>query len=199
MNQVQMAAALGVSQTFMSSVEIGKSLPSAQLAAGVERMGFSSNYLMTGEGKMQRGEESATVVRDGPLNTRPLRILGRVPAGGPGVSPVEELVEGYFPVPWELAGDRDAFCLRVEGESMVGALEPGDLVVVSPALRTRVKDGDLVVVRIEPDATYVKRWMTDRRKVFLMSANPKFPPILLGGDREVTVIGKVVCAIHKYR
>lgn len=200
MNQVRMAAALGVSQTFVSSVEIGKSLPSAALMAGVDRLGFRPHWLMTGEGEMRRDtEEPAGAVRDGPLTARQLRILGRVPAGYPGPSPVEERVEGYFPMSYENVPDPEAFCLRVTGDSMVPIIEEGDLVVVSPALRGKVKSGDLVVVQMEGGDTWVKRLSGTRRQAFLVSANPTFPPILLDPEIETTIIGKVVYTIHRYK
>jgi hypothetical protein len=53
------------------------------------------------------------------------------------------------------------------------------------------------IVRIEPEATYVKRWMRSGDQVVLLSANPKYPPIFVGAEETAIVIGKVVCIIHK--
>jgi len=195
-----MAASLGVSQRFVSDVERGRSGPSAQIVAGVERLGFSTHRLMTGEGEMVRAtEEPAAFVRDGPLTARQLRIMGRVPAGYPGQSPVVERVEGYFPMPYKEVPDDEAFCLRVKGDSMAPEIEEGDLVVVSPALKGKVVSGDLVVAMREPDDTWLKRYAKTEGKCILYSTNRKYPPIILDGSREVTIIGKVLYAIHRYK
>jgi len=200
MSQERFAQTVGCTRSFISYVESGRSAPSAQVVAGVERLGFSSHYLMTGEGEPTRAvEESASVVRDGPLTARQLRILGRVPAGYPGPSPVVERVEGYFPMSYEDVPDPDAFCLRVTGESMAGIIEESDLVVVSPALRTRIKNGDLVVVHLDGGDTWVKRFARSRSGAFLVSSNPAFPPIVLDPEVETTIIGKVIFVIHRYK
>ena len=200
LKQVAFAGEVRCTQAFISMVLHDRCGPSAPLLAALDRLGISASWLMTGEGQMRRAvEESATVPQDGPLTARPLRILGRVPAGYPGPSPVVERVEGYFPMSYESVPDPDAFCLRVTGDSMAGVAEEGDLVVVSPALRTRIRNGDLVVVRLEGGDTWVKRFARSRSGAFLVSSNPAFPPMLLDPEVETTIIGKVVYTIHRHK
>lgn len=222
LSQVELADTLGCDQTFVSQIERGRSAPSAGVVAGVQRLGYSPDWLMTGAGPMSIKStpsitstpsasdlSEASAVRDAPSTSSALEpfnhasicflpILGRVPAGKPGVSPVYEEREGTFPLPAGVVDDPNAFCLRVSGDSMAGVVEEGDLVVVSPGRRGSVKDNDLVVVRIEPEATLVKRVMRADDSLLLLSSNPAYPAILVK-DETVTLIGKVIYHIHHYK
>ncbi len=116
-------------------------------------------------------------------------LVGRVQAGRP-IEATEDL-EGYVPVPADLAGasDRDElFALRVQGRSRVGAgILPGDVVIVrrQPTADSR----DLVVALVDDEAT-VKRLQLRKGKVELHPENPDFEPIL--PDRHITLLGKVI-------
>lgn len=206
MTQSEFAEALGgCSQGLISAIEVGSSAPSALFLSALEHLNYSASWLLTGSGSMKSTKSTSStsapsdfVVHDRPASVRYLPILGRVPAGKHGVSPVYEESEGSFPFPAQVLDDPDAFCLRVEGDSMSGVVEQGDLVVVSPSRRGRFKDNDLVVVRIEPDATLVKRAMHSDGCLVLLSSNPSYPPILVQ-DETVTLIGKVVYTIHHYK
>lgn len=199
--QSSIAKALGgCTQTFISQIEHGDSGPSAAVVAGVQRLGFSGDWLMTGEGEMLLAtEEPAVLVRDRPVEWRQLPVLGRVPADYPGPSPVEEHAEGHFPVMWSMVPDRDAFVLRVQSDSMSPEVDKGDLIVVSPALKDRAKNGDLVVARIDGDDVYLKRILHSNGRLLLMSANPRYAPVIVDDDRCVTVLGKVVLTIRHHR
>ena len=198
-------------QAFISAIELGKSAPSIALLSAIEQKGYRSSWLLTGQGSMKsakstsstsdssdRSDPSDFTAHDRPASVRYLPILGRVPAGKHGVSPVYEESEGTFPFPAGVLDDPEAFCLRVEGDSMAGVVENGDLVVVSPSLRASFKDNDLVVVRIEPEATLVKRVMHSDGCLVLLSSNPSYPPIIVQ-DETVTLLGKVLYTIHHYK
>lgn len=109
-----------------------------------------------------------------------LPLLGAVAAGVPRLA--EEDVEDWVRAPF--AGD---FILRVTGDSMrdAGILD-GDLVVVRR--QETAADGEIVVARIEDEAT-VKRFFRDGRRVRLQPENPDFQPIVAD---EVHVLGRVV-------
>lgn len=88
---------------------------------------------------------------------------------------------------------------RAYSAGMAGEVEKGDLVVVSPALKDKVKDGDPVVVRVEPDDTYLKRFARSEGRAILYSSNHKYRSIIIDADREVTIIGKAMYTIHHYK
>lgn len=202
--QAAMAAAMDTSQALVSAIELGKRDPPKHTLYRLKELGVDSIWLLSGIGTMMLrtgGLKEPDMVKDAPRLSefRSLPILGYVPAGYPGPSPVEEALDGYFPMPTRDIPDPDAFMLRVQTDSMTGIVEPGDLVAVSPMLRARLKPNDLVVVRIEPDDTLVKRYIRTEQSVVFLSTNPKVRPIVVAGtdERTVTVIGKVTHIIHR--
>jgi repressor LexA len=125
---------------------------------------------------------------------RDVPLVGRIAAGSPILA--EEDIEEIFPLPTEFVGNDPVFMLRVHGDSMIDA---------------GILDGDLVVVRRQPDATNgeivaaliggeeatVKRLRKETGRVVLLPENPAYDPIVLDGDVEI--IGRVVAVLRAVR
>jgi repressor LexA len=121
-----------------------------------------------------------------------LPIIGRVPAGQPVTA--EEEVEGYLDPPAQEWGE-NAFALRVKGDSMIEAgILDGDLVVVRP--QPEARNGDIVVARVDDEAT-VKRFFRERTRIRLQPENQKMEPIYLSPEQaEITIVGKVIGVVR---
>jgi repressor LexA len=136
------------------------------------------------------GRERARVVH--------VPLLGRVPAGGP-IEAVEEH-EGVvaFDASRRRAGSAGLFALRVEGLSMRDAgILPGDVVIVDA--RARAEHGDVVVARLDGDATVKRLWRPvdssargARQRLELRPANPAFAPIVPAPGQDFALLGKVI-------
>ena len=115
-----------------------------------------------------------------------LPLLGRVAAGQPILA--EENIEEYIPVSSSLA-DRRAFCLRVQGDSMIedGILD-GDIIIVDQERRART--GDVVVALVEDEAT-VKHFHPRGNMVELRPANATMQPMTFPAS-SVSLQGVVV-------
>lgn len=142
------------------------------------------------EGRLAKEAGKARGYRlPGPEGLLPVRVplLGRVPAGPTDLA-VEDL-EGYLPVEGRPdAGD--LFALRVRGDSMTGAgILAGDVVVVRR--QSRARSGDLVVARLEDEAT-VKRLRIRHGRPELHAENPAYEPIVPGPASDFALLGKVV-------
>ena len=82
--------------------------------------------------------------------------------------------------------------LKVTGDSMIGAaIADGDLVVVRE--QPDAKNGDIVAARIDGEAT-VKTFQHSGGHVWLMPHNRAYSPIL--GD-EAIIMGRVVTVIRR--
>ncbi|MCL7929110.1 transcriptional repressor LexA [Halomonas llamarensis] len=104
-----------------------------------------------------------------------LPVIGEVAAGSPVLA--AEHIDRYCPLPSEYFTPKADYLLRVRGLSMkdVGILE-GDLLAVH---RTeRVRDGQIVVARIEDEVT-VKRFKRQGHNVQLLAENADFDPIVI--------------------
>ena len=123
-----------------------------------------------------------------------LPLVGSIAAGIPEMT--AEYTEYELPVPAQMVRNaKDAYLLRINGESMIGdGIMDRDIVVVRPI--REANHGDLVAVRIGDGAT-VKRLNKDPRGVKLMASNPAFAPIDVT-DEDARVIGKVVGLLRDF-
>lgn len=120
-----------------------------------------------------------------------LPVVGRVAAGSPILA--QENIERYLD-PAEMFGpNRNRFCLRVVGDSMVDeGIMDGDFVVVEPT--TELGQNQMAVVLVGDEAT-VKRVRFEDDQVVLVPANRarRYRPRTYRRDDEtLRIVGKVV-------
>ena len=132
------------------------------------------------------------VGKPGPFVSLP--ILGTIAAGTPLLA--VENIEGEMLVPRPmLGGTRNAFLLRVKGDSMIDAhIMEGDLVIIRP--QQTAQNGDLVAALLGDEAT-VKRFRVDGDNAVLLPANPAYEPIPLR-HADARLVGKVIGLLRSY-
>lgn len=112
-------------------------------------------------------------------------ILGQVAAGEPILA--EQNIEEYIPFPAEFITKKQAFLLRVHGESMINAgILDGDLVLVEQ--RNTAHNGEMVVAMIDDSAT-VKRFYKEEGIIRLQPENDTMDPIIV---KDCVIVGKVI-------
>jgi len=111
-------------------------------------------------------------------------VLGRA-ACGAWLESYGGEADDYEPVD---TGDREAFFVMAEGDSMVGGNIPsGALLLVSPS--TPVANGQVVLARRGEDEFTVKTYFRKADgTVILQPMNPAFEPIINAADEPVTVM-----------
>lgn len=120
-------------------------------------------------------------------------IVGRVTAGMP-ITAVED-IEGYLPLPTDLAHDDDVFVLQVRGDSMIEAgILDGDMVIVRR--QSGASNGDIVVAMTEDDEATVKRFFRENGRIRLQPENAHLVPLIYA---EVTILGKVIGVFRTIR
>jgi repressor LexA len=122
-----------------------------------------------------------------------LPLLGFVAAGAPieAVSSSETIA-----VPEDLAGRRDAYVLRVKGDSMIDEhIRDGDFVIVED--RKTADSGEMVIALIDGSDVTLKKFYRDNGRVRLQPANPGMRPLLLDPS-QVQVQGVVVGMMRRY-
>ena len=125
---------------------------------------------------------------------RELPILGRVAAGQPLLS--DQNIEGTSVVPQDWVNDDEAFLLKVQGESMIGAhICPGDQALVRR--QSTAENGDIVVALLNDEAT-IKRILFRADGIVLQPENPAMPPIQVKkGEKSFQILGKVVGILRR--
>ncbi len=89
------------------------------------------------------------------------------------------------------------YCLRVSGESMIGAgILPGDIIVVDRSLHP--VNHDIVVAALNGEFT-VKRFFQQHRRVVLKPENHLYPNIIIGPEEDFCLFGVVTSIVRQYR
>jgi repressor LexA len=130
----------------------------------------------------------------GPLSYRELPILGRVAAGQPLLS--DENLEGTSVVPQDWVNGDEAFLLKVQGDSMIGAhICPGDQALVRR--QSTAENGDIVVALLNDEAA-IKRIFFRADGIVLQPENPSMAPIQVKkNEKSFQIIGKVIGLLRK--
>lgn len=114
-------------------------------------------------------------------------VIGRVAAGQPILA--VQNIDGFITPNDLIKPSKDAFFLKVRGDSMVDAgILDGDLVLVRPG---SVENGQIGVVMIDDEAT-VKKLYFHKDHIALEPANKKYKTKIINRDEKVRIIGKVI-------
>lgn len=111
-------------------------------------------------------------------------ILGTIAAGNPII--VQENIIGY-----EYTTDNCDFCLRVKGDSMIGArIYDGDIVFIHK--QPEVESGEIAAVIIDGEEVTLKRVYMVNGSVILHSENPIYKDLVFSKKdfKQVKILGK---------
>lgn len=120
-------------------------------------------------------EPAVSYERNAPTMRRAVRIpvLGRVAAGVP-LDAVEDVID-WEEIPAEMARSGEYFCLRLHGDSMEPRMKEGDVVVVRK--QPDVESGSIAIVRVNGNDATCKRVTKSDEGITLSGLNPDFAPI----------------------
>lgn len=115
-------------------------------------------------------------------------VLGTIAAGAPILA--QEHIEGYEYISSTYHAD---FCLRVKGDSMIGArMMDGDLVYIRK--QADVENGEIAAVLIDKEEATLKRVFKVNGSIILHSENQNYQDRVFSKKdmKEVSIIGKAV-------
>lgn len=121
-----------------------------------------------------------------------LPLVGLITAGQP-IEAVEDR-EQEIPVPKELIKNKNAYILKVKGDSMVESLiSDGDFIICEKT--EYAKDGDTVVALLEDGTATLKKFFKTKNYIRLQPANKKYKPLY---TKNIIIQGKVLGIIRKF-
>ena len=128
-------------------------------------------------------------------NSDQMPVIGLVAAGSPTLA--EENIEKRISCDPNMFEDSFDYFLKVKGLSMIDAgIHEDDLVAIKKT--TDVKNGDLVVIRVEDEVT-LKYYKKDNHNLELIPANKDFSTIKIDlREQEAFVEGKSVGLIRTH-
>lgn len=184
LTQAQAAAALGITQAAYSRKEAGEFSVSP-----ADRKALATLFGMSLE---QFDEKWRATKREMWDTGEMIPVINRGPAGL--VYDHEEAHQNGAASEFIDRGDirdRDVFALIITGESMMPTLRDGDYVVFKPVQKYReitIEPGTIVYVRMVDDAGHdagctIARYFVEGTLVSFQKDNPKFPRIIVPGER----------------
>lgn len=184
LSQSQIAKKLYMTQQAYSGYEHG-SFPSTPktLERIAKVLNVSVDYLLDNE------DFARSYSNVEPIKTKKVPLLGDIAGGEPIFA--EERYGEFALVSEDVDCD---FCLRVRGDSMIGArINDGDIVFIRE--QPSVENGEIAAVIIEDEAT-LKRvyYYPEKNKLVLNPENPAYEPFVYVGAEldQIRIIGKAV-------
>lgn len=186
LSRQSVADALGVSLSAVTMWERGERTPSRDNLYAIAQY-FGVNVSDI------LGEEPE--VTDGAIA---IPVLGEVAAGYPMFA--QENILDYEEISAALATQGEYFALRIKGDSMKPRMADGDVVIVRR--QPDADDGQTVVVLVNGESATVKRLQKRTDGIMLIPTNPEYSPLFYSNKAvqslPVTILGVVVELRAKY-
>ena len=190
----QIANELGVSKQAISAWQTGTRTPKSPTIETIARYFSVDIAWLNGYDVPQRALPQSDSIFERFSNILPIQkfrlpILGTINCGEPSYA--DEDFEGYAECGTGIKAD---FVLRCKGDSMIGArIYDGDLVFIRK--QPDVLDGEIAAVILDEEATLKRVRYLPGGMIMLQAENPRYAPIVIGGDNEVRnvrILGKAV-------
>lgn len=179
----QISRATGISKSVLSMYLSGKNeARQNNLYTLAVALNVTEPWLMGFDVPMERD-----VHRVDAIEAQAVPLIGSIACGTP--TQANEEFEAYVRVGARIDCD---FCLRANGDSMVGArINDGDIIFIRS--QPSVNNGEIAAVIIDDQAT-LKRVYLEDNKLVLMAENPKYAPLIYVGEElnSIRILGKAV-------
>ena len=165
----------------------------------IDKIELMANYFNIEKSDLIEEHNKESVQSDRPLPSNiilpaahKLPIMGTICAGDGVVC--EDDYQGTFIVDIDVKAD---YCLKVHGDSMVGAnIYDGDIVFISKSYDF-VQDQIYAIERLDYNEASLKRVTQDGDTLILNPCNPEYHAMVTDYE-EVRIIGRCVGVLHKY-
>lgn len=165
----------------------------------IDKIELMANYFNIEKSDLIEEHDKESVQSDRPLpsniilpSAHKLPIMGTICAGDGVVC--EDDYQGTFIIDVDVKAD---YCLKVHGDSMIGAnIYDGDIVFISKSYDF-VQDQIYAIERLDYNEASLKRVTQDGDTLILNPCNPEYHAMVTDYE-EVRIIGRCVGVLHKY-
>lgn len=187
MSQQELANALNISKSSINMYERGDRQPNFEMLELIaDYFNVDTDYLLGRTTKTTRvlGVPFTGAVR--------IPVLGRVVAGIP-IDAVQDILD-WEEITDEIARTGEFFALQIKEDSMEPRMKEGDVVIVRQ--QPDAESGDIVIAAVNGDEATCKRLMKYESGIALLSNNPNYLPMQFNNveilEKPITILGKVV-------
>ena len=165
----------------------------------IDKIELMANYFNIEKSDLIEEHNKESVQSDRPLpsniilpSAHKLPVMGTICAGDGVVC--EDDYQGAFIVDIDVKAD---YCLKVHGDSMIGAnIYDGDIVFISKSYDF-IQDQIYAIERLDYNEASLKRVTQDGDTLILNPCNPEYHAMVTDYE-EVRIIGRCVGVLHKY-
>lgn len=183
--QQDMAEKIGITKSAYGYYEQGKTTPDVITAKKIANiLGVSVDYLL--------GKETDGMKKNHDKSGFLVPVLGQVQAGIP-IDAIQDILD-YEEISADMAASGEYFALQVRGSSMEPRMKDGDVVIVRQ--QPEVENGEIAIVLVNGNDATIKKIGKSSDGIMLVPNNPAFEPIFYNNEEiaelPVVILGKVV-------
>ena len=182
LSHAKFAKEIGVSQSTVGMWESGKNKPEFSTLLKIADYFDVGVDVLTGKGTEEK--------KSG--NGRKIPVLGQVQAGIP-IDAIQDILD-YEEITADMAASGEYFALQVRGSSMEPRMKDGDVVIVRQ--QPEVENGEIAIVLVNGNDATIKKIGKSSDGIMLVPNNPAFEPIFYNNEEiaelPVVILGKVV-------
>ena len=184
----QLGKMIGTTKQTIHRYETGEidNIPREKIERLAECLGVHPSHLMGWDSSYSTNSSYNNIL---PLHAKRLPVLGNIACGEPIYAEAE--YESFVTADGSIDAD---FCLRAQGDSMIGArIYDGDIVFIRS--QDTVENGEIAAVIAGDEAT-LKRvyYYPEECKLILSPENPRYAPLVYLGEEldHIKILGKAV-------
>ena len=193
LSQTELGKKLGYkSRSSINKIELDqRNLTQSKIKAIADALDTTPAYIMGWNEPNQKLDAEKLKFFDNlfPIETKRFPLLGNIACGVPIFANEEK--ELYVEAGANIHAD---FCLKAEGDSMIGArIQDGDIVFIRQ--QEMVDDGEIAAVLIGDDVTLKRvQYNPDENELLLFAENPKYKTMRYTGEElnRIRILGKAV-------
>lgn len=183
--QQDMAEKIGITKSAYGYYEQGKTTPDVITAKKIANiLDVSVDYLL--------GKETDVIKKNHDKSGFLVPVLGQVQAGIP-IDAIQDILD-YEEISADMAASGEYFALQVRGSSMEPRMKDGDVVIVRQ--QPEVENGEIAIVLVNGNDATIKKIGKSSDGIMLVPNNPAFEPIFYNNEEiaelPVVILGKVV-------
>ena len=193
LSQDELGKRLGYkSRSSINKIELDqRSLTQSKIKAIADALETTPSYIMGWNEPDVKLDEEDLKFFDNlfPIETKKFPLLGNIACGKPIFA--DEQFEAYVEAGANIKAD---FCLRVKGDSMIGArIYDGDIVFIRK--QSMVDNGEIAAVVIDDEATLKRvNYYPEKNLLILKAENPDYEDLIYTGEQldHIIILGKAV-------
>lgn len=182
LSQAKFAKEIGVSQSTVGMWESGKNKPEFSTLLKIADYFDVSVDVLTGKNIEEKKSGKGIEIP----------VLGNVQAGIP-IDAIQDILD-YEEISADMAASGEYFALQVRGSSMEPRMKDGDVVIVRQ--QPEVENGEIAIVLVNGNDATIKKIGKSSDGIMLIPNNPAFEPIFYNKEEiselPVVILGKVV-------